>query len=116
MLCLHPSWQKTLRDEVLSISGEAALPSPDQISKLTMTNYFLQETLRLHGPAPFNSVQNLEPVIINGIQVEAGAGFFILARKMINQLFDDPKAFRPERWSDPKLTADCANKRLALTT
>eukprot|EP01122_Echinamoeba_exundans_P003605 TRINITY_DN13688_c0_g1_i1.p1 TRINITY_DN13688_c0_g1~~TRINITY_DN13688_c0_g1_i1.p1 ORF type:complete len:496 (-),score=77.76 TRINITY_DN13688_c0_g1_i1:248-1735(-) len=106
MLCLHPEWQKTLRDEVLGVVGETALPSPDQLSKLTRTNYFLQETLRVQGPAPFNTAQNLEAVTINGVEIETGANFFFLGRAMVNQLFDDPAAFRPERWSDPKLTTD----------
>lgn len=110
MLCKHPEYHQKIRDEIIQVCGETALPTPDQISKLKITGYFLQETLRVHGPAPFNSAENVAPFEIRpGVTVEPGTVLFILSKTIMNKIVPDAAVFKPERWEDPKMTDNRAH-------
>lgn len=106
LLCKYPEYHKKIRDEVLNVVGESAIPSVEQLSKLTMTTHFLQEALRLHGPAPVNGFEALEPYEINGHVFPAGTRFLVLMRRVWNKVIPDPEVFRPERWEDVNAKSD----------
>lgn len=106
LLTQYPEYQKKIREEVYSVLGETALPTADQVAKLKLTTHFLQETLRLRGPAPFNGASNIEPFEYNGITYPAGTHFILLQRRMASEGVLNPEIFRPERWEDGAMTGD----------
>lgn len=86
--------------------GESGFPAAEQIPKLKRTAHFLQEALRVKGPAPINGASNIEPFEYNGIQFPAKTSFFFLNRRMANKAIPDADKFIPERWEDPTMTGD----------
>jgi len=99
-LAKYPNYQNKLREEVTSVTGENTIPTIEHLSKLKFTTYFLQETLRLRGPAPHNIVCNIEPIEVSGITFPAGTHFWVMQRHIASQGLSDPQAFHPERWEE----------------
>jgi cytochrome P450 len=114
LLTQHPEYHAKIREEIISVVGETALPTAEQIPKLKLTGHFLQEALRLKGPAPFNGASNIEAFDYNGIHFPAHTHFIFLQRRMSNQGVHDAETFRPERWEDASMTGDCTQICLSL--
>lgn len=99
LLCEYPLYQKLLHDDIVSVCGDLT-PAPEHAGQLNLVTAFLRETMRVHGPAPFNATENIVPVNVGGLDFEVGTVFFLGMRMAANRDFPDWLQFRPERWLD----------------
>ena len=74
----------------------------EHITKLTYTNAFVQEVLRLHPPAIWSGRRVVDDFRVHGHTIPGGS--MILFSPHVTQHdprhFTDPATFRPERWID----------------
>ncbi|MBX0304892.1 cytochrome P450 [Haloarcula salinisoli] len=97
----HPERQQKLHDELDSVLGGAD-PTPEDLFELPYLDDVLTETLRLYPPAFTTFRQPTEPVTLGGYDVSPEAQLTI-PQWLVHRderWFDDPDAFRPERWTD----------------
>lgn len=97
----HPERQRTLHDELNSVLGGSD-PTPEDLFELPYLDDVLTEALRLY-PAAFTTFrQPTEPVTLGGYDVGPDAQLTI-PQWLVHRdgrWYDDPDAFRPERWTD----------------
>ena len=111
-LSLHPSLQKELRTEFLTLSpplkfplpaSKTTLPNPRSVDALPLLHAVLMETLRIHaaipGPQPRitpSTPTSLagSPPLPGGVRVSAQA--YTLHRNA--GVFPEPEKWKPERW------------------
>ena len=100
LLATHPDSYARFHAELDDVIGDRP-PTLADLPNLTFTDQALSETLRLYPPIWFWGRMSFEPFELGGYHVPAGA--FILAPQLIAQhdgrWFDDPLAFRPDRWT-----------------
>jgi cytochrome P450 len=101
LLALHPEAEARFHAEVDAVLGYR-LPGAQDLPALPVTRQVFTEAMRLYPPAWAVSRKAIEPVTIGGYPVPAGAG--VLASQWVAhrdpRFFDDPLAFRPERWTE----------------
>jgi cytochrome P450 len=77
-------------------------PSPADFVRLPYLQAVMKEVLRLYPPAYIMARENIEPCQLGGY--EFASGTTILFSQWVThrdpRFFDDPDAFRPERWLD----------------
>jgi cytochrome P450 len=99
LLARHPECQARLAEEVRRVLGGRA-PGLADLESLAYTDAVVQEAMRLYPPAWVMARQALPDVEIGGFHFRKGAEFvmspWVLHRDPRN--FEDPQAFRPERW------------------
>ena len=97
----HPERQRKLREELDSVLGGVD-PTPEDLFDLPYLDDVLTETLRLY-PAAFTTFrQPTEPVTLGGYDIGPDAQLTI-PQWLVHRdgrWYDDPDAFRPERWTD----------------
>jgi cytochrome P450 len=108
-LTQNPEYHQKIRKEVVDTIGESALPTPDQIAKLKVTNNFLQETLRVRDPTPFIGARCVEDFEFNGMKFPMHTSFFFTKRRIMSSGLPDAEKFRPDRWDDPEMTGNCSS-------
>jgi len=97
----HPERQRKLHDELDSVLGGAD-PTPEDLFELPYLDDVLTEALRLYPPAFTTFRQPTEPVTLGGYDVAPDAQLTI-PQWLVHRdgrWYDDPDAFRPERWTD----------------
>jgi cytochrome P450 len=98
-LANDPTHQTRIREEREQVTS-TALITVEQIQKLTYTNAFVSEVLRLHPPAMLSGRRVERPVTLHGFTIPAGR--MILYSPYIThrmpELFPDPTAFKPGLW------------------
>ena len=80
--------------------SEAGRPRVADLPCLPYTESVINETLRVYPTAWMVGRENIEPVELGGYSMPAGTTFF-MPQWVIHRdarWFDDPEAFRPERW------------------
>lgn len=101
LLALHPEAEARFHAEVDAVLGDR-LPGARDLPALPVTRQVFSESMRLYPPAWAVSRKAVEPVTIGGYPVPAGAG--VLASQWVAhrdpRFFEDPLAFRPERWTE----------------
>jgi cytochrome P450 len=105
-LAQTPAASERLNDELDSIL-EGRLPTRDDLSQLPYTGAVVNEALRLYPPVWTFGRVILTEMELNGVQMPPGTGL-IVSPWVIHRSpkhYDDPLAFRPERWLDGS-TAD----------
>ncbi|MFW5417082.1 cytochrome P450 [Nocardiopsis sp. CNT-189] len=93
-----------------AVRAEAAAAGPPTAAALAGMPYLngvVQETLRLHPPAPISARRANEGFSFAGRRVPAGAlvVYSPYATHRLPGVWEDPAAFRPERWSDGRRPA-----------
>jgi cytochrome P450 len=97
----HPEVARKLRDELSRVLGGRP-PTFADLPKLEYTAQVVHEGLRLHPPAWSIGREVASPVEIGGRTHPPGAWIWILPWVLHRDArwFDEPLAFRPERWAD----------------
>lgn len=104
-LSRQPEWQKRLKDEIgaLPVTETGQLSLAD-LEACSILNAIIHETLRLHPPASGRG----ERIVPTGGRTYSGVfvpgGTTIMGTNLVVQqnaaVFDEPFAWRPERWLD----------------
>jgi cytochrome P450 len=100
LLGLHPAVDAQLAEEVHTVVGGQA-PTVDDLPRLRFTEQVVSEALRLYPPAYAIGREALADCEISGYRVPAGATIYVSPWVMHRDphWFDNPQAFRPERWA-----------------
>jgi cytochrome P450 len=105
MLSQHPEAEAALRAELDDVLGDRP-PTVDDLHRLTYAECVLTESMRLYPPAYVLGRTALMDLDLGGYRVPKGAT--MLASQWVihrdPRWFDDPLAFRPDRWT-PELRA-----------
>jgi cytochrome P450 len=101
LLATHPEARRRLVDELDAVCGERA-PTFEDLPRLPWLDKVLLETYRLYPPTHRIGRTVNAPVSLGGVDLEIGTDLLIpqWAVHRSPRWFDDPKAFRPERWTD----------------
>jgi cytochrome P450 len=100
LLGLHPAVDVQLAEEVHTVLRGRS-PTVDDVPRLRFTEQVVSEALRLYPPAYAIGRQALADCEIGGYHVPAGTTVYVSPWVMHRdpRWFDDPQAFRPERWA-----------------
>ncbi len=101
LLHANPVAVQRLADEVRGVLGEATVPAnTEQLAHLEYLEACAHETMRLKPVAPLNIQQAIRDTVVAGVELPAGTLVMCLMRPAAVDAhhFDDPTAFRPERW------------------
>jgi len=100
LLSRHPHVQSALAAEVSEVLGMRA-PTVDDVSRLRLCEYAINEAIRLYPPAWAIGREAVGPCEIGGYQVPAGMTIFIAPWVLHRdpRYFDNPAEFRPDRWA-----------------
>jgi len=100
LLGRHEDAEATMHAELVTVLSERK-PTAADLPHLEFTRAVFDEALRLYPPVHFIDRRPLEDVVLDGVRVTAGS--WMLLSPLITQrdprYFDNPEAFRPERWS-----------------
>lgn len=98
-LSQHPEVARRLRAEVDDVLGGRP-PAFADLPKLRYTRWVLDETMRLHPPAPTTGRLALEPHTLGGHPMNEGdlalISFYLLHRN--SDVWENPEGFDPGRW------------------
>ena len=100
MMARNAEKRAILQQEVLSVLGEQNHASPDAIAQMPYLRAWVRETLRLYPPATILIRITNKDLILSGYHIPAGTELHLLAYQMSRDesVFEEPNAFRPERW------------------
>jgi cytochrome P450 len=101
LLAKHPEVEAKLAAEWASILG-GRIPTANDIPRLTFTEQVIQESMRLYPAVYLIGREPLKDVELGGYRVKKGTTVFFSqwVSHRDAKYFDDPEAFRPERWAD----------------
>jgi cytochrome P450 len=97
LLARNPEAEARLHAEVDSLNGEVSF---DSLPQLPYTALVFQEAMRLYPPALAFARRSKEKVEVAGYDIPKGASIFMspYVTQRNPRYFEDPLAFRPERW------------------
>ncbi|XP_062194158.1 cytokinin hydroxylase-like [Phragmites australis] len=102
LLATHPEWQDRARAEIARVCGDGP-PSADHLSKLTVLQMIIHETLRLYPPATLLPRMVFEDIrLAGGLHLPRGLSVWIpvLAIHHDKSIWGpDAHEFRPERFA-----------------
>ena len=101
LLGKSPEADRRLVQEVEEVL-KGRLPTPDDLPNLSWTEQVVNEALRLFPPAYAIGREAVTDCEVGGYAITAGTTVFITpwVTHRDPRWFDDPLAFKPERWSD----------------
>lgn len=100
-LARHPDVQRELRDEVDAVVGDARMwTDPAQAERFRYVEAVMSEALRLEPVAPAFFLSALKDTRLGDVVVPAGTVVILATRAAAQRpgQFEQPEAFRPERW------------------
>ncbi|XP_041002352.1 cytokinin hydroxylase [Juglans microcarpa x Juglans regia] len=106
LLASNTSWQDKVRAEVKQVCN-GGTPSVDHLSKLTVLNMVINETLRLYPPATVLPRMALEDIKLGDLHIPKGLSIWIpvLAIHHSKELWGkDANEFNPERFASKSFT------------
>jgi cytochrome P450 len=100
LLSRHPHIQSALAAEVSDVLAGRA-PTVDDLSRLRLCEYAINEAMRLYPPAWAIGRETTAPCEIGGYPVPAGMTIFIAPWVLHRdpRHFEDAAEFRPDRWA-----------------
>jgi cytochrome P450 len=99
LLSLNPSIEARLHEELDGVLAGRS-PEPADLARLPYLHAVMSEVLRLYPPAYITARTSIEPCQISGYDFSADTTF-LLSQWVTHRdarFYDDPDAFRPERW------------------
>ncbi len=101
LLATHSEIRHQFHDELDEVLGGES-PSFDDLSELDVTERILTETLRLYPPIHTIPRQTMTDVDIGGFRLPEGheVHLSIIGVHRDERFYDEPLAFRPDRWTD----------------
>ena len=112
MLTQHPDMMRRLREEILSKVGASRRPTLEDMRDMKYLRAFINETLRLYPPVPFDSRATTDPVIWPGIKgnppiyipANTRTPYSIVLMQRRKDLWGpDAEVFDPDRFLDERL-------------
>ncbi len=101
LLAKHPEVEAKLVDELETVL-EGEPPTLSALPDLAYTERVVKESMRLYPPVPGIVREPVKPDIVGGYEIPPGATVrmhqWVVHRDP--RWYDDPLAFRPERWTD----------------
>ncbi|KAL3844873.1 hypothetical protein ACJIZ3_002276 [Penstemon smallii] len=100
LLASNPSWQQKVRAQVKEVCGGAP-PSVEQLSKLTLLNMVINESLRLYPPASLLPRMAFEDIKLGDLHIPKGLSIWIpvLAIHHNEEIWGkDVNEFNPDRF------------------
>ncbi|KAK7374921.1 hypothetical protein VNO80_08364 [Phaseolus coccineus] len=101
LLASNTSWQEKVREEVKSVCN-GAIPSLDQLSKLTLLHMVINESMRLYPPASVLPRMAFEDIVLGDLYIPKGLSIWIpvLAIHHSEKLWGkDANEFNPQRFT-----------------
>ncbi len=100
LLATHPEWQTRWYAEQDEVLGNRTLTLSD-LPHLTLTDQILTEAMRLYPPIWTIGRMAFEPFELAGYAIPAGAMLAVpqIITHRDPRWFDEPLAFRPDRWT-----------------
>jgi cytochrome P450 len=104
LLSQHPDVARDLDDELATLGG--APPTVEDLSRLTLLDGVVKESMRLLPPVPLHPRVVAKPSEIGGYSFPAGSEVFLSIFHMHHDpdVFPDAEVFRPRRWETAKPT------------
>jgi cytochrome P450 len=101
LLSENPASEARLHEELHGVLAGRA-PEPADLERLPYLQAVVNESLRLYPPAALMSRQSTAPFSLGGYDFQEGTTALMSQWVMHRdaRFFDDPQAFRPERWLD----------------
>ncbi|HVT44955.1 MAG TPA: cytochrome P450 [Thermoanaerobaculia bacterium] len=100
-LCDNPPAVSALTRELDAVLGEHTVPqSFETANRLGVAGAVANETMRLRPVAPVLILETNVETVLGNVKLPAGTGVSVLLRPAVRdpENFEDPLAFRPERW------------------
>ena len=100
LLATHPEAEKKFHAEIEEVLG-GRTPNVSDLPRLKYTEMIAKETMRLYPPAYAVGREAVEDTEIGGFRVPKGTQLFAFqwVTHRDPRFFDEPDAFKPERWS-----------------
>ena len=97
----NPAAEEKLHEELHGVLGGRA-PGAEDFPRLPYLRAVMNEVLRLYPPAYILARETMEPCELGGFDIHKGSTVIISQWIMHRdpRYYDDPHAFRPERWID----------------
>lgn len=102
LLSEHPEQLKRLHQEVEDVVDDTK-PAFSDLRALEYTGWVVSESMRLYPPVYAIWRSPREPITVHGYEIPEDS-VLMLPQWAIHRdarWFDDPEAFRPQRWADP---------------
>jgi cytochrome P450 len=101
LLGTHPEVEKKFHAELDEVLG-GRLPAAADLPRLKFTEQIAKECMRLYPPAYALGREAINECEIGGYRVPAGTQVFMFqwATQRDSRFYDEPNAFRPERWTE----------------
>jgi cytochrome P450 len=101
LLAMHPEVEKKFHEELAEVLGGRA-PDVSDMPKLKYTEMIAKEAMRLYPPAYAVGREAIEETEIGGYRVPKGTQLFAFqwVTHRDPRYFDEPDAFKPERWTN----------------
>lgn len=117
-LILNPEKQEKLRGEIASAAGDGAAVTDAELAKLPYLQAVVKETLRVHPPGPLLSWARLstsDVQLSNGMVIPAETTAIVNMWAITHDphVWEDPLAFRPERFLAADVDVRGSDLRLA---
>ncbi|WP_171053120.1 cytochrome P450 [Streptomyces marianii] len=100
LLARHPEVETRLHNEVDAVLGDRAVPTFEDLPKLTYTRMIVDEALRIYSPAYQFMRRAREEDVIDGYRVPADTNILINSYFLHRHpdFWEDPERFDPERF------------------
>merc|ERR1719468_1011090 len=102
MMARHPEAQQRAYEEVAAVPEEEVLQELSDPRNMPHLNAIIKETLRLYGPAAMVIRKSKYEENLGNFIIPAGTNFVpsLWAIHRDTAVFDEPDAFKPERWTE----------------